>query len=377
MAEEKSVNRRDMLRQAMASGAAIVGTMIGQKAHALANLPVEEPKPEPRPPEADLAKRLPRWRGFNLLEKFQAPSAKPFAETDFRWIADWGFDFVRLPMDYRCWTDPKDPQKVDERVLAEIDQAVDLGRKYKVHVCLCLHRAPGYTVASPPEKLNLWTDEEAQKQFDFQWSLLAKRYKDRPATEVSCNLVNEPDDKVKPEAYAKVVRRAAAAIHREDPRRLVLADGLSWGRVPVMELADAGVAQSTRGYDPFPLTHYKASWAGGERFPLPTWPLKENGQTEDREWLRRQQIDPWKKLEAKGVGVHVGEWGAYCYTPHDVVLGWMRDNLALWKEAGWGWSLWNFRGTFGVLDSERKDVAYEDFHGHKLDKKMLDLLRQS
>ena len=53
------------------------------------------------------------------------------------------------------------------------------------------------------------------------------------------------------------------------------------------------------------------------------------------------------------------------------------DFLDLWREAGWGWALWNFRGSFGILDSGRTDVAYEDFHGHKLDRKMLDLLRRS
>jgi endoglucanase len=87
------------------------------------------------------------------------------------------------------------------------------------------------------------------------------------------------------------------------------------------------------------------------------------------------RIEPWKTLEKKGVGIHVGEWGAYNRTPHQVVLDWMRDNLELWKEAGWGWALWNFRGGFGVLDSGRKDVTYDDFKGHKLDREMLELLR--
>jgi endoglucanase len=54
----------------------------------------------------------------------------------------------------------------------------------------------------------------------------------------------------------------------------------------------------------------------------------------------------------------------------------MQDCLENWKEAGWGWALWNFRGSFGVLDSGRADVQYEDFHGHKLDRTMLDLLRK-
>jgi len=76
------------------------------------------------------------------------------------------------------------------------------------------------------------------------------------------------------------------------------------------------------------------------------------------------------------VGAHVGEWGAYNHTPHDVVLAWARDNLDLWKANNWGWSLWNLRGSFGILDSNRKDVVYESYHGHSLDKAMLELLRE-
>jgi endoglucanase len=82
-------------------------------------------------------------------------------------------------------------------------------------------------------------------------------------------------------------------------------------------------------------------------------------------------------LASKGVGVHVGEWGAFNHTPHEVALAWMRDCLENWRTAGFGWALWNFRGAFGILDSDRTDVTYEDFHGHKLDRQMLELLRAS
>ena len=83
-------------------------------------------------------------------------------------------------------------------------------------------------------------------------------------------------------------------------------------------------------------------------------------------------------LTSEGTLPHeiVGEFGAYNKTPHDVVLAWLEDCLANWKEANMGWAMWNFRGSFGVLDSDRKDVQYEDFHGHKLDRKMLELLQK-
>ena len=52
------------------------------------------------------ANPLPRWRGFNLLEMFTTKSDGEFREDDFRWIAGWGFDFVRLPMCYLLGVPP-------------------------------------------------------------------------------------------------------------------------------------------------------------------------------------------------------------------------------------------------------------------------------
>ena len=98
---------------------------------------------------------------------------------------------------------------------------------------------------------------------------------------------------------------------------------------------------------------------------------------QDRDWLWNKNIVPWKQLESGGTGVMVGEWGAFNKTPHDVVLRWAEDYLANWQKAGWGWALWNLRGNFGVLDSGRRDVAYESFRGHKLDREMLKLLQSA
>ena len=86
---------------------------------------------------------------------------------------------------------------------------------------------------------------------------------------------------------------------------------------------------------------------------------------QDRAWLWKTCIEPWKEAEAQGIGVMVGEWGAFNKTPHDVFLRWAEDCLSNWQKAGWGWAMWNFRGSFGVLDSGRADVQYEEFEGHQ------------
>lgn len=316
-----------------------------------------------------LATKLPRWRGFNLLELFYRN--QPFRESDFQWISAWGFDFVRLPMDYLQWTDRDNPEKLIEQVLANIDHAVELGGKYGVHVCMNLHNAPGFTVNhSVKHTLNLWKDAEAQRQFAFQWGMLAKRYRGIDSSKVSFNLVNEPGD-VNSAVYLAAVRLAIDAIRTVSPDRLIITDGVKWGTTPVEGAADLHLAQMTRGYQPFELTHYKASWVNGDRFSLPRYPTAEK----DRAWLKRTCIDPWVAAGASGSGVMVGEWGSYKFTPHEVVLRWAKDLLELWSEAGFGWAMWNLRGSFGVVDTDRDDCAYEDFHGHKLDRQLLDLLK--
>ena len=331
--------------------------------------------PAPRELPEPTAARLPRWRGFNFLEMFNADYHHPFQETDFVWMAEWGFNFTRLPMSYKCWADPQDWRKLKEDELKRVDEAVAFGRKHGVHTCLNLHRAPGYCVNPPAEPLSLWKDEAALDACAFHWGHLARRCQGVPNRHVSFDLLNEPAN-VSEADYARVVRRLVAAIRAEDSQRFVIADGLQWGTKPVPSLADLGIAQSTRGYVPMPISHYKASWVGGGKWSEPTWPLQPGTPEEwNRERLRRENIVPWQALEKQGVGVHVGEWGCYQYTPHPVALAWMKDNLELWRDAGWGWALWNFRGSFGILDSQRTDVTYEDFRGHKLDRKMLALLQ--
>jgi hypothetical protein len=469
---------------------------------------------------------LPRWRGFNLLEKFQLRSGRQaFKEDDFRLISKLGFNFVRLPMDYRLWIKDGNWEQFDEQTLKEIDQAIEMGNKYGIHVCINFHRAPGYTVAKPPEATSVWTDPEAQRVCALHWATFAGRYKGIPSTRLSFDLFNEPA-KIKLEEFVPVIRMLVAAIRKEDPDRLIISDGLEWGKVPVLELADLHIAQATRGYAPSEISHYKASWVNSENFPEPQWPrpigisgtllaptkpegatiltidgpferptelrlhvnkvssqadllveddgkviyqhafkcgpgegewkkaelvekykiyqniydkdysatipsgtkqlrirnaagdwiqltalgLKPEGASredvlplvnafgqkpdpirynpadrlipfqgipmQDKQWLWKTMIEPWQAAQKQGIGAMVGEWGSFNKTPHPIFLRWAEDSLQNWKQAGFGWAMWNFRGSFGVLDSGRSDVQYEDWEGHKLDRKLLELLQK-
>jgi endoglucanase len=326
--------------------------------------------------------KLPRWRGFNLLEKFTPRNQKPFQLWHFAFMEEHGFNFARLPLSYRCWMRQEDWRGRSEPVISrpeaidDIDAAIEMGRKHGIHINLNLHRIQGYCVNPPQEPLDLWTNDEALAAAAWQWAFFAKRYKGISNKKLSFDLINEPAG-VGEEAYVRVIDRLTAAIRAEDPRRLIVADGLQYGTLPVFGLQGRRLGQSTRGYNPMQVSHHRASWvANGAMTDLPEWPMTIGETQWDKDKLRRDFIEPWRRLQQAGVGIHVGEWGCYRYTPHAVALRWMEDCLALWQEAGWGWSLWNLAGDFGVLNSNRTDVAYESYQTQQLDRKMLELLKK-
>jgi aryl-phospho-beta-D-glucosidase BglC (GH1 family) len=475
------------------------------------------------------------WRGFNLLGFFTMEwSHDGFVEEDFQMISELGFNFVRLPLDYRIYTKTGDWFTFLEPKLAQIDQAIAWGQKYGIHVCINMHRAPGYCVNSPstalPENQNisLWDNADARLAFAAHWRMFAERYKTVPAAALSFNLVNEPGN-VTSDAYVQAVLPAIQAIRKVSPERIIISDAVDYGNGRIDALVDQNVVISPHFYNPFTLTHYKAEWVDGSgSWPVPVWPphmvptyfygsgkspwntaltiaaqfpagtavtlhvlqvstradFRVNAGTEtifkhdfrpaagagewkevvfrpewniyqnvyDRDyaftltkgaselafrilegdWMTWTELrfepptgsamakvvilpgiadwgvpqaacalqpdgslvlvkspagfedkfrvngflQQWIDLKKAGVPVHVGEWGVYNKTPHDVTLAFMENRLLAMKTAGLGWALWNFRGSFGIMDSDRKDVVYETYRGHKLDRKMVNLLQR-
>jgi endoglucanase len=85
-------------------------------------------------------------------------------------MADLGFNFVRMPTDYRFWTRDFDYFHPDESVLAYFDRYLEACRARGLQMCLILHRAPGYCInRNDLERHNLWLFPVAKVEFVFLW----------------------------------------------------------------------------------------------------------------------------------------------------------------------------------------------------------------
>lgn len=360
----------------------------------------------------------PRWYGFNLLEYFSTDRdwmkyfpynpEGGFREDDFCWMSGWGFNWVCLPMDYRFWTDPNDLMKIDEKKIEPIDRAIRMGEKYRIHVELCLHRAPGFCILDgmdqkrtgihvTREKTSVFNNPATQDAFVHQWVYFARRYKSISSRWLSFDPLSEPlihpseniafdsykSNQTIPDTdgvmeYVRVARKVNAAIRGIDPERLIVSD--SFNHKPVAELFNAHTIQNAHDYLPLEVTHYGIPWGPADvqigKEPVPTWPLKDaTGKiVADKQTIQRK-FQLWKEPARHGVPIHFVEMGCSNHTPPDVTYAWFNDSLDMMSDLHAGWGLWNFRGPIGILDTKRAGTKYKDWYGHQLDFTLLNLLR--
>ena len=229
----------------------------------------------------DLEKFSQDHKGFNLLGKYDVGwSNNGYQEEEFIIIKDLGFNFARLPLDYRTYTLAGNWDIFLEEEIAEIDQALEWGKEYGVHICINIHRAPGYCVnpgtLPANQDLNLWTDREAQDAFINHWEYFAERYKNVSYKDLSFNLLNEPKS-MDENTYVTVIQKAIDKIQKINPDRIIFVDGLNYSREIIPSLKNnKNIIQALHVYDPMTLTHYKASWVeGSDTWPLPVWPMAD------------------------------------------------------------------------------------------------------
>ena len=169
----------------------------------------------------------PGRHGFNFQWMLVGDGGRPVPadERALDFLAEHGFDFVRIPTDYRLWTRDFDYRHPDEAIFGSLDGYLAACRARGIHLSLNLHRAPGYCITrNELEKHNLWLDVEAQDAFVSLWEGFARRYVGVLSQHLGFDLINEPPAIGRPGTFtrarhAALIPRTVAAIREIDPMR--------------------------------------------------------------------------------------------------------------------------------------------------------------
>lgn len=326
------------------------------------------------------------FRGTNVAHWLSQSRARGvereefLTKTDIVAIAEMGFDHVRLPIDEEQMWDEQGKRHDDAFQL--MTNCIDWCAESNLRVIVDLHilRSHHFNADVKP----LWTDPKEQEKFYNLWLDLSKSLKKYPNNLVAYELMNEAvaDD---PELWNNLVSTAVSAIRAVEPARTIVIGSNKWQQVQTFDVLkvpanDPNILLSFHFYEPFLLTHWKASWtnqknyAGPVHYPdtiltqrefdaLPEEMKKPAerwvGKVFNKEWILEQWQKPIQKAKELDLPLYCGEFGIITGPEQEDMARWYQDMIDLFEENGIGYANWNYKsGSFGLVDEKgtpRKD----------------------
>lgn len=299
-----------------------------------------------------------------------------FVKKDIETIAEMGFDHVRLPIDEEQMWDETGKRHKDAFIL--MTNVLDWCAEYNLRAIVDLHilRSHHFNAAEKP----LWTDPAEQEKFYDLWRDLSSVLKKYPNNMVAYELMNEAvaDD---PGHWNNLLTKAMTAVRKLEPERCVVIGSNKWqqvGTFDVLEVPenDPNIILSFHFYEPFLLSHWKASWTNLRQYAGPVhYPgviLSENefealpeemkpaakkwlGKIFNKEWILSEWQKPIDKAKKLGLPLYCGEFGIIKGPENADMERWYQDMIDLLEDNNIGYANWNYEsGSFGLLDGKGK-----------------------
>jgi len=320
------------------------------------------------------------------IENFISPA-------DFRQVKNWGFDHVRLPVDYFNVFAETDLHPVDP-ILDLLENAIDGLIATGLDVIFDLHKCPGHDFhAGARHAQEFFSSPIKREESKRVWKYIAERFGTRQ--NVALELLNEPvaED---PSAWDTVKDELSAHIRRYAPRSKLVVGSNRWNNPQQFDyltpLSDDNVVYSFHFYSPLLFTHQYAPWLEGDVFQVRrTYPgdytiapgTEHRLPLEDGRWgrarMERELEAVFRFREKHQAPIACNEFGVFVGgADRASQLHWMRDFVAILDDHDIGFSYWNYKNLdFGLVSQGESAFAeYPQYkNAERVDQELVDLLR--
>jgi len=307
--------------------------------------------------------------------------AEFFTKDDVDLIAGIGYDHIRIPIDEeQLWQENGEKETEAFNLLHNaIGWAFD--NDLKVIVDLHILRSHHFNAEEKP----LWTDPDAQERFFKCWRDLSGELHTYSTGKLAYELMNEPvaDD---PEDWNDLVAKATEVVRAHEPERFIVIGSNRWQSVDTFDALkvpedDPYIILSFHFYEPFLLTHHRASWTsigeydGPVKYPgllidstdvmaienaeLRREVSRRNG-VYNKDTLEKMMSKPIQKAKELQLQLYCGEWGCLPTVSRKSFLNWYGDMHDILEKHNIAWTNWDYKGGFGVVDRRLDDAPIED-----------------
>jgi endoglucanase len=315
-------------------------------------------------------------KGINLGNRLEAPNEGDWGGTiqsqDLPFIAQRGFDHVRIPIRFSGHASADAPYTIDAAFFSRVDTVLDEAAAAHLAVVVDLHAYDDLTSNVAGQR----------DRFVALWTQVAAHYQNRPDT-VAFELLNEPNGQLDT-TWNDVMVPAIEAIRATNPRRLLIVDSVFWAdptRLSLLTLPDdANIMASIHLYEPKLFTFQGQDWIGpefqttGVIYPgPPATPVDPVQAAKDASWANQwfsdyntkpaatnpsgpatiaaqiALIDAYR--QSQGRTVYNGEWGPQDGGALDSRVRLVTEVRAQCESAGIGWAIWEDPVNMNLFDS--------------------------
>ena len=280
-------------------------------------------------------------------------------EEDIAQIASWGFDHVRLPVDYNVIQNP-DGTMIEDG-LRRIDRALAWCERYGLHTVLDLHKTQGFSFDFGEAEKGFFDSEAYQEKYYAVWECFAARYGGLSGR-VMFDLLNEVTEERFIGEWKRISRECVRRIRRLAPDVLILLGSYQWNSAQAVPALDAPfddkVIYNFHFYEPHEFTHQGAYWMAPPFDQDRRMTFAESGAGE--EFVEEFIAPALEKARKEGAELYCGEYGVIDVVPPEEAIRWFRAVHAVFERHGIGRSMWSYKEMdFGLTDARLDGVREE------------------
>jgi aryl-phospho-beta-D-glucosidase BglC (GH1 family) len=315
-------------------------------------------------------------------------------QSDFRDLKNWGFNHVRIPLDYFNLFDDEGNLTHPDRLSQYVKVLEQCGQEGLL-VLLDLHKCPGHDFYKGiHEEQSFFTSLEERQAARKVWRQLIEATLHMP--HVMYEILNEPVAS-KSEQWDAVKDEFTAYIREQAPDHTIVVGSNKWNSVSefnaLTPVKDENILYSFHFYNPVLFTHQNVPWHTEDKVLQTTreYPgeylyddschhrMKDEFGVWDKERLRDALKPVLDFRDRHKAQIACGEFGAWAQVARKSRMAWTEDILSVFQEEGLGFSYWNYKNLdFGVIsvgESLHANLPCYQNEQH-LDKELLDLLRK-
>ena len=293
-------------------------------------------------------------------------------KSDITWIAEQGFDHVRIPVDEANLYD-ENGTKLDSNWLL-LHELLGWVKEEEMRAIFDLHNVRVHNFDT--EVKTLFNQDTSQMQFLELWGKLQQELRQYPVNFLAYEILNEPWAK-DPEDWNKLFAKVYQNIRKTEPQRVIILGSTNFSNVsafPKLDVParDSNIILTFHFYEPYIFTHYKTTWSvhtnyvGQSEYPGKSFYIAQAEKQVGKKTLRKMKTHiqyadrnvldsliriATKRADELQLPLYCGEFGVFKRGPSPKFrYNWYRDMTDILRTHGIPYANWDYKAQdeFGL-----------------------------